>query len=97
MKKARNVDDGLTPKQRAALAAVAAIPDDQIRTDLIPEQLDWSNAKVGMFYRPVKKQITLRIDADLIEWFRQHSTAETGYQTHINEALRRYVGEQVKR
>jgi uncharacterized protein (DUF4415 family) len=86
----------LTAKQQAELAAIAALPDDQIRTDLIPEQLDWNGAKRGMFYRPVKKQITLRIDADLIEWFRQHSTAETGYQTHINEALRRYVGEQGK-
>lgn len=81
----------LTAKQEAALAAVAAIPDDQIRTDLIPEQLDWSSGKRGLFYRPIKKQITLRIDADLIEWFRQHSTAEIGYQTHINEALRDYV------
>ena len=86
----------LTAKQRAELAAIAAIPDDQIRTDLIPEQLDWCGAKRGMFYRPVKKQITLRIDADLIEWFRLHSTEGAGYQTHINEALRRYVGERGK-
>jgi uncharacterized protein (DUF4415 family) len=94
MKNEKGNDDGLTPKQRASLAAIAAIPDDQIRTDLIPEQLDWSSAKIGLFYRPIKKQITLRIDADLIEWFRQHSTAQAGYQTHINEALRKYVGEQ---
>jgi len=96
MKKAKSAGDGLTPKQRAALARVAAIPDDQIRTDLIPEKLDWSRAKRGLFYRPVKKQITLRIDADLIEWFRQHSKEGAGYQTHINEALRRYVGERGK-
>ena len=86
----------LTSKQQAELRALAALPDDQIRTDLIPEQLDWSGAKRGMFYRPIKKQITLRIDADLIEWFRLHSAEGTGYQTHINEALRRYVGEQGK-
>ena len=86
----------LTAKQESELAALAALPDDQIRTDLIPEQVDWSGAKAGLFYRPIKKQITLRIDADLIEWFRQHSTAETGYQTHINDALRDYVAQHDK-
>jgi hypothetical protein len=49
----------LSVEQKAELAALTALPDDQIRTDLIPEQLDWSGAKRGMFYRPVKKQITL--------------------------------------
>jgi uncharacterized protein (DUF4415 family) len=86
----------LTAKQRAELAAIAAMPDDQIRTDLIPEQLDWSGAKRGMFYRPVKEQVTLRIDADVIEWFRQQAKAEGGYQTQINEALREYVAAQGK-
>jgi len=96
MKKAKSANDRLTAKQRAALAAIAAMPDDQIRTDLIPEQLDWTGAKAGLFYRPIKKQITLRIDADLIAWFREHSTEGTGYQTHINAALRRYVGARAK-
>ena len=97
MKKKKNVDDGLTPKQRAALATVAAMPDDKIRTDLIPEQLDWSGAQRGLFYRPIKKQITLRIDADLIEWFRQHAPQGAGYQTGINAALREYVALREKR
>jgi uncharacterized protein (DUF4415 family) len=83
----------LTAEQQAELATIAALPDDQIRTDLIPEQLDWTDAKRGMFYRPVKKQITLRIDADLLEWFRQHADADTGYQTRMNEVLRQYVAE----
>jgi uncharacterized protein (DUF4415 family) len=40
-----------------------------IRTDLIPEGSgDWSQAKRGLFYHPVKQQITLRLDADLIDW-----------------------------
>ena len=86
----------LTAEQEAELAALAALPDDQIRTDLIPEQVDWSGAKAGLFYRPIKKQITLRIDADLIEWFRQHSTSDRGYQTRINQALRDYVAQHAK-
>ena len=81
----------LTAKQRADLDALAAMPDDKINTADVPEQADWSGAKRGMFYRPMKKQITLRIDADLIEWFRQQSTSDAGYQTRINEALREYM------
>ena len=87
----------LTARQRADLAALATIPDDKIDTSDSPEQVDWVGAKRGMFYRPVKKQITLRIDADLIQWFRQHATSKTGYQTRINEALREYIAQHDKR
>ena len=87
----------LTARQRADLDAVAAMPDDKIVTVEMPEQTDWRGAKRGMFFRPIKKQITLRIDADLIEWFRQHSTSDAGYQTRINEALRDYVAQHDKR
>ncbi len=95
MKKTTNKP--LTPRQLADLEAVAAMPDDQIVTTDMPEQADWRDAKRGMFFRPVKKQITLRIDADLIEWFRQHSTSDAGYQTRINDALRDYVAQHDKR
>ncbi len=87
----------LTAKQQAELTALAALPDDEIDTADVPEQVDWTGAKRGMFYRPIKKQITLRIDADLIEWFRQHSSSDTGYQTKINQALRDYVAQHGKR
>ena len=87
----------LTAKQRAELNALAALPDDKINTTDITEQVDWSGAKRGLFYRPIKKQITLRIDADLIEWFRQHTASDIGYQTRINQALRDYVAQHAKR
>jgi uncharacterized protein (DUF4415 family) len=48
----------------------------------------WEKAVVGKFYRPVKKQITVRIDADVLEWFR-HATKK--YQTLINLACREYM------
>src|SRR5690349_25159941 len=67
MKKATS--NRLTAKQRAELEALADLPDDQIDTADIPEARDWSGAKRGLFYRPVKKQLTLRIDADVIAWF----------------------------
>jgi uncharacterized protein (DUF4415 family) len=49
----------------------------------------WKNAKVVM---PVPKEIvTMRLDADLLRWFRQHP----GYQTRINAILRAYMQAQL--
>ena len=81
----------LTETQKAELAALAGMPEDQINTTASPEQKDWSGARRGVFFRPIKKQLTLRIDADLIEWFRTHAPDGEGYQTSINSALREYV------
>ena len=69
MKKA--ISDLLTTEQRAEIDALAALPDDQIDTSDIPEQRDWSGTRRGVFFRPIKQQITLRLDADLIDWFRR--------------------------
>ena len=88
MKKASS---NLTPAQAAELQALAALPDDRIDTSDIPEQKDWRGAKRGLFFRPVKKQLTLRLDADLIAWFKSHAPNGEGYQTRINNALREYV------
>ena len=49
---------------------LAALPDTAIDTSDIPEITDWSGAEIGKFYRPVKQQVTLRIDADVLEWFK---------------------------
>lgn len=79
----------LTPQQQAELAALAALPDSAIDTSDAPEQRDWRGAKRGVFYRPVKQQLTLRLDADLVDWFKTQGA--DGYQTRINNALREYV------
>jgi uncharacterized protein (DUF4415 family) len=55
----------LTSEQKADLEALAAMPDDQINTRSIPEQPDWNGARRGLFFRPVKKQLALRLDGDL--------------------------------
>jgi len=83
----------LTPKQRAELKSLTALPDDAIDTSDAPELLDWSGAKRGLFYRPVKQQPTLRLDADILAWFKSHTTYNEGYLTRINRALREYVQE----
>jgi uncharacterized protein (DUF4415 family) len=81
----------LKAEQLAELTALAALPDDAIDTSDVPEVLDWSGAKRGLFYRPVKQQLTLRVDTDLIAWFKAKATSKEGYQTRINRALREYV------
>jgi len=78
----------LTHKQKDELKKLASMKDDDIDTSDIPEITDWSNAVVGKFYRPIKKQVTLRLDADMLEWFK----AQGGkYQARINKALREYM------
>ena len=84
----------LAAKQRAELDALAARRDDQIDTSEMPEVSDWSGAKRGLFYRPIKQQLTLRIDADVVAWFKDHAPNGEGYQTKINRALREYVEQQ---
>jgi uncharacterized protein (DUF4415 family) len=81
----------LTSERRAELKALASLRDDAIDTSDAPELLDWSSAKRGLFYRPVKQQLTLRLDVDVVAWFKNHATSNEGYQTRINRALREYV------
>ncbi len=91
MKKERS--NPIPSELQAEIETLADLPDEQIQTDDIPEVQDWSNAKRGVFYRPVKQQITLRLDADLIEWFKANHSKDEGYQTSINRALREYVSQ----
>ncbi len=42
-------------------------------------------AGIGSLYRPIKLAVTLRVDADVLAWFKK---AGPGYQTRINRALR---------
>jgi uncharacterized protein (DUF4415 family) len=87
----------LTREQQAELKSLAALRDEAIDTSDAPELLDWSGAKRGVFYRPVKQQLTLRLDADVVAWFKDHTSPNEGYQTRINRALREYVQGHVSR
>jgi uncharacterized protein (DUF4415 family) len=89
MKKANS--NRLTAKQRTELDALADLSDRQIDTTDMPEVRDWADAKRGLFYRPVKKQLTLRVDADVIAWFKEHAAKGQGYQTQMNLALRDHM------
>ena len=77
----------LTPNERAELEAIAAMPDDQIDTSDAPFRPDavWVKA---VDFPHAKKLISLRIDEDVIEFFKHTGTR---YQTRINAVLRSYV------
>jgi uncharacterized protein (DUF4415 family) len=79
------------------MKALAALHEDEIDTSDVPEILDWAGAKRGLFYRPVKQQLTLRIDSDVVAWFKDHAKEGQGYQTRINQALREYVAERARK
>ncbi len=59
------------------------------------DHYDFSKGRRGPIIPPApgKTRITIRIDADILEWFRNAVEAAGGgsYQTRINDALREYV------
>jgi uncharacterized protein (DUF4415 family) len=85
----------LTKAQRAKLKALAIRPDSEIDTSDIPEMTEeqWKNARRGHFYRPRKRQITARVDADVLDWLKAQGK---GYQSRINAILRREMLTSVK-
>ncbi|MGH6644869.1 MAG: BrnA antitoxin family protein [Bradyrhizobium sp.] len=88
----------LSPEQLDQLAKVAALPDDKIDTTDIPEAPaeNWVHARRGELYRPLKQPVTIRLDADVLTWFKEHAV-DGGYQTEINRVLRRHVMDVEKR
>ena len=81
------VDSRTTPAQKRRLRKLSTRADHDIDTSDIPELTEkfWKNAIRNPFYRPVKKQLTLRLDADVIAWLRKQGK---GYQTRANSLLR---------
>ena len=57
------------------------------------EEYDFSKGKRGpVFPQKGKTRITIFIDTDILEWFRDEAEREgRGYQTAINQALRNYI------
>ena len=78
----------LTEKQQQHLAALASMPDNTIDFSNIPEltEAQLAELKPAAFYRPLKRQITARVDADVLAWLKAQGK---GYQSRINAILRR--------
>mgnify|MGYP006305514061 CR=1 FL=1 len=60
----------------------------------LEREYDFSTAVRGRFFRPKKKSTTIRLDEDLILFFKKRASEQkVGYQTLVNAALRDYVHE----
>ena len=78
----------LTEEQKARLDALAAMPDEQIDYSDAPFLPDAVWTKVADVPGVSKQQITLRLDAEVLEFFKHTGRR---YQTRINAVLRSYV------
>ena len=81
----------LTDSQRKQIEAIRNLPDEAIDTSDAPEVLDWSRAKRGVLYRPVKKEITLMLDQYVIEWFESNQCDVGKRDEDINAALMEHI------
>lgn len=88
----------LTDAMQTELRQLAEMKDEDIDfSDIPPLGEDfWKNAVRGKFYRPAKKQVTVRLDADVLEWFKAKQGGARGYQTAINAALRKVVEDEMR-
>ena len=91
MKTVNHTPDTLPPLTEARknnLARLNTLPDQQTDTHDLPELTDAQMAEMqrGRFYRPVKRQITARLDADVLAWLKSEGK---GYQSRMNAILRK--------
>jgi uncharacterized protein (DUF4415 family) len=71
---------------------VDALRDEEIdltdNPEVSLEQFAKAIVRRGLLPAPPKEQVTLRLDADVLKWFRSQGK---GYQTKINALLRAYM------
>ncbi len=94
-----SIDDvpPVTPEERKQLLELSAANTDPIDFSDIPSLPEdyFQNAVRGRLFRPVKKQVTLRLDSNILDWFKRRTPK--GYQTNINQALREYIAAKDKK
>ena len=85
----------ISEKQRRELQRLARMPDSRIDYSDTPEiaQASPPSMEIGRFYRPIKQPVSLRVDADVLAWFRARGKK---YQTYMNEVLRREMVSRAK-
>ena len=89
-------DEVLTARQKREIAALAAMPEESVDTSDIPALPPgaWKDAVRGEWYRPVKKAVSIRLDADVLAWLKGKGD---GYQTRVNSLLRKQMMQEIKR
>ena len=75
---------------------LVAMPDSQIDySDIAKEARTFAVERIGLqsLFKPLKQQITLRLDGDIIAWAKSNGE---GYQTRINAALRKVMMDEIR-
>lgn len=83
----------LTKNQAKQIRVLQRMKDEDIDFSDIPELTGNEKFIVGKFYRPVKKSLTIRVDADVLAWVK---SSGKGYQTRINTYLREAMDKRKK-
>lgn len=84
-------DEARRLKDKTDYARLDAMTDEDIAQavaddpDAVPLDTDWTEAR--LIIPPGKEAVTLRLDRDLLDWFREQGR---GYQTRINAVLRAF-------
>lgn len=93
----KELNENFSDKQGAEikrLLAKGTVPGEQLDLSDIPEITDWSHAvRHGQFYRLVKQQTSVRLDADVLAWLKAQGK---GYQTRMNKTPREAMLEDLK-
>jgi uncharacterized protein (DUF4415 family) len=77
-------------KRRTRVTKAGRIARLKASAEKTKSSQDWM-AEIGKLYKPIKRPITLRLDADVLAWFKKQGR---GYQTRINRTLRRVMMEE---
>jgi len=88
----------ISRKSRTDWKRVEAMKDGRIDSsdtpELTPKMFARAIVRRGLKLVPRKAQLTIRLDSDVLEWYKQHGP---GYQTRINALLRAYMQEHRQR
>lgn len=83
-----------TKKSETDWKRIDAMKDEDIDLSDIPEVTPemFARAVLRRNFKPIprKKQLTLRVDSDVVDWYKKQGQ---GYQTRINSLLRAYMKE----
>jgi uncharacterized protein (DUF4415 family) len=79
---------------KSDLARIDRMTDAEIDYSDIPELSDEFFKNATVVWPPAKKQLTIRLDADVLDWLKSHGR---GYQTRINRILRVAMESQERR
>ncbi len=88
----RATTDNLPPLSDAQLAQLKGLEGHAPDTADIPEAPaeNWRGAR--RFYRPIKEPISIRVDADVLDWLKRRSDR---YQVEINRILRQAMDAEI--